>query len=93
MTSSNAPFFTVIVPVHNKAPHVSRSIGSVLGQSYGNFELLVIDDASTDGSLQKSRNSAIPDPRVAREILELVDMPRGISGATRKSSADRFSGC
>lgn len=62
MTSSNAPFFTVIVPVHNKAPHVSRSIGSVLGQSYGKFELLVIDDASTDGSLQEVEK--FNDPRI-----------------------------
>src|SRR4051812_4022993 len=44
------PFFSVIIPVHNKLPHLDRSINSVLNQTYLNFELLLIDDASTDGS-------------------------------------------
>lgn len=45
--------FSVIIPIHNKLPHLDRSIRSVLGQSYTNFELLLIDDASTDGSTEK----------------------------------------
>lgn len=44
--------FSVVVPVHNKGPHVARAIESVLSQSYPHFELLIIDDASTDDSLQ-----------------------------------------
>ncbi len=46
-------FFTIIIPVHNKRPHLERSVNSVLNQSYPNFELLLIDDASTDGSAEK----------------------------------------
>lgn len=45
------PFFSVVIPVHNKEPHIRRSISSVLKQSFSNFELIVIDDASTDGSI------------------------------------------
>lgn len=41
---------SVIMPVYNKAPHIRRSIDSVLNQSYPNFELLIIDDGSIDGS-------------------------------------------
>ena len=44
--------FSLVVPVHNKGPHVARAIESVLAQSYPHFELLIIDDASTDDSLQ-----------------------------------------
>jgi glycosyltransferase involved in cell wall biosynthesis len=44
------PFFSVIIPVHNKLPHLDRSITSVLNQTYSNFELILVDDASTDGS-------------------------------------------
>jgi glycosyltransferase involved in cell wall biosynthesis len=44
---------SVIVPVRNKAPHIRRSIASVLNQTFGDFELIVIDDASTDGSLEE----------------------------------------
>ncbi len=49
----NHPFFSVIVPVHNKAAHIQRSLSSVLGQKFKDFELLVIDDASTDNSLEE----------------------------------------
>ena len=42
------PAVSVVLPTYNRAPLLSRSIRSVLGQSYANFELLVIDDGSTD---------------------------------------------
>lgn len=41
---------SVIIPIHNKLPHLDRSVQSVLSQSFKEFELLLIDDASTDGS-------------------------------------------
>ena len=50
---SEERMFSVIIPVHNKAPHIRRSISSVLNQTFGDFELIVIDDASTDGSLEE----------------------------------------
>jgi glycosyltransferase involved in cell wall biosynthesis len=57
-----SPFFSVIIPVHNKLPHLDRSITSVLNQTYGNFELILVDDASTDGSEEKILN--YEDPRI-----------------------------
>ena len=44
---------SVIMPVFNAEKHVSEAIGSVLGQSHKNLELLVVDDASTDDSLER----------------------------------------
>lgn len=47
------PTFSVITPVYNKLPHLERAVQSVLKQTYQQFELILIDDASTDGSGEK----------------------------------------
>lgn len=46
----NSPFFSVIVPVYNVSQYLRRCIDSVLSQSYGDFELLLVDDGSSDDS-------------------------------------------
>lgn len=44
------PFFSIIVPVYNVKDYIKDSINSILNQSFTNFELLLINDGSTDGS-------------------------------------------
>lgn len=56
------PSFSVIMPLHNKRPHLSRSICSVLSQTFSDFELIVVDDASTDGGAGVV--STFGDPRI-----------------------------
>src|SRR5258708_7569819 len=46
----NSPLISVIMPVYNAAPFVREAVESILAQTLGDFELIMIDDASTDGS-------------------------------------------
>src|SRR5262245_21907442 len=57
------PRVTVLIPVYNRVQYVAVAIESILAQHFTNFELLLIDDGSTDGSLEVLR-SYTADPRV-----------------------------
>ena len=50
MTAPSTPTVTVLVPVYNRAAYIRDAIESILAQTFTDFELLVIDDASSDGS-------------------------------------------
>ena len=53
---------SVLIPVYNKAPFVREAVESVLNGSFQDFELVCVDDKSTDNSLAVLRSSA--DPRM-----------------------------
>lgn len=55
---------SVIMPSYNSAPFVAAAIGSVLAQTVTDFELIVCDDGSTDGTLDIVAAFAARDPRV-----------------------------
>jgi len=60
----NHPYFSVVLPVYNAAPHLAATIRSILNQSDGEFELIIIDDGSTDESLSIMLPFADQDNRI-----------------------------
>ncbi|KXJ53207.1 glycosyltransferase family 2 protein [Cycloclasticus zancles] len=58
------PTVSVLMPVYNTEKYLKEAIDSILSQSYRDFEFLIVDDGSTDGSLDIIQNSANNDPRI-----------------------------
>ncbi len=64
MENGRCPLVSVIIPVYNGEAYLARAVDSLLMQSFPDFELILIDDGSTDGSGQLCDVYAEKDPRV-----------------------------
>ena len=62
------PRFSVIIPLYNKAPYVRKTVESVLGQTLGDYEFIIIDNGSCDGSSEIV--AGFTDPRIRTVRLE-----------------------
>ena len=72
----NNPIVSVIIPAYNVEKYIRNAIDSVLGQTYKDIEIIVVDDGSTDGT-KKSLEPYIKD----NKIIYLYQNNRGLSGA------------
>jgi glycosyltransferase involved in cell wall biosynthesis len=61
---TNKPHISVIMPVYNAAPFLSQAVESILAQTNPNFEFLIFDDGSTDGSIDILNRFAKSDSRI-----------------------------
>lgn len=75
--------FSVIMPLYNKAPYVRKAVESVVEQTYGDWELIVVDDCSTDGSATVVEK--IVDPRI--RIVRL-GVNGGVGAARNRAVAE-----
>jgi glycosyltransferase involved in cell wall biosynthesis len=83
---SHMPFFTVVIPTYNRAELLKESIQSVLDQTFKDFELIVVDDHSTDST--KEVIESFKDERI---VYILNDRGRGGAG-TRNAGIFRAKG-
>lgn len=64
MIERHEPFVSVVTPVYNGEKYLRQCIESVLGQTYANWEYIIVNNCSTDGTLDIAREYAAADPRI-----------------------------
>src|SRR6478735_8962238 len=62
--STNLPFVSVITPCYNGAAFIGECIDSVLAQTHGDFEYILVNNCSKDNTLQIMKDYAAKDPRI-----------------------------
>lgn len=77
---------SVVMPAYNAAATVAESVRSVLGQSYPDWELIVVNDGSTDAT------SAVLAPFLADPRVRLIEQPNAGVGAARNTGIRRSRG-
>ena len=58
------PLVSIVTPVHNEEEHLAECIESILAQTYQNWEYIIVDNCSTDASLEIARRYAAEDRRI-----------------------------
>lgn len=81
------PLVSIVLPVHNGERFLANAMTSVLQQTYSNFELIVVDDASTDQSRQVVESFCILDERVRLVVNgSNLKLPRSLNRGFMSSS-------
>ncbi len=80
------PYFSIIIPMYNRERFIDRAINSCLNQDFENYEIIVVDDGSTDKSVNVVKKYA--DPRI-KLICHKVN--RGV-GPARNTGVDEAIG-
>ena len=80
------PLFSVIVPLYNKQAYIVETIKSIINQSCQDFELIVVDDCSTDDSLSLVKSLQIPNIQIISHKTN-----KGLS-ATRNTGSRQAKG-
>lgn len=87
ISKKNLPLVSIIVPVYNTERFLATCIESIIAQTYDNFELLLIDDGSKDGSLSLCQSYEKRDNRI-----KVFSFPNGGPSVTRNRGLDIVSG-
>ena len=81
------PRISVLIPVYNSSEYLEQSIGSLLNQTFEDFELICANDGSTDDSLDILNNFASKDSRV-----KVFDKENGGCGSARNRALEEAKG-
>ena len=74
MTSTSVPTVSIVVPNYNHGRFLAQRLSSILGQNFQDFELILLDDCSTDDS-RLILSTCADDPRVRIEFNKVNSGP------------------
>jgi GT2 family glycosyltransferase len=73
MVNSKTPKVTVFIPVYNREKYIGEAIESILAQTFSDFEILLVDDGSTDQSVDTIRSfSDLGFPKLETKVWSLL---------------------
>lgn len=81
-----APFFSIIVPIYNRVSFIKSGVAMMLGQSFGDYEVILVDDGSADGSAE------VCDEAAKSEKITVIHKDNGGAGAARNAGLDAARG-
>lgn len=82
----NHPLFSVVIPLYNKVDTIERAVRSVVAQTCTDWELIIVNDGSTDGSLAVVKH-------LATEFrIKIIDKPNGGVSSARNAGANAAVG-
>lgn len=84
---NHSPYISIIIPAFNNKGQIERCIKSILSQSFSNFELIIVNDGSTDGTEILINNFA----KIDQRIICINQSNQGVSSA-RNSGIERANG-
>lgn len=83
---------SIVLPVYNGAEHVSDSIKSIIAQTYNNWELIIVNDCSTDNTLQICQNIACNDSRIKVISNEKnMKLPNTLNAGFKESTGSYYT--
>ena len=68
------PLVSIVIPCYNHENFVQDSIQSVIDQTYQKIELIIIDDGSKDGSVEKIKEMNIGNCNIAKQGIPIIDL-------------------
>lgn len=86
-SEANSPLVSIMMPAYNAERYIGEAIASVREQTYANWELIIVDDGSTDHTAAIAAQAAVADPRV-----RLVQQPNGGEAVARNTALAHMHG-
>lgn len=82
-----SPALTVLMSAYNEGKYIAAAIDSILGQTFGDFEFIIIDDASSDGT--KAIIESFDDPRIVLIVNdENIGLTKNLNEGLRQAKGD-----